>query len=188
MKQAALKLRLFHPRQKLLENRQYASDLELQLRSRMEEILQQKRHQFALYVEKMKGLSPLEKLNQGYAYVEDKKGRPADCRCKRWRCDPYLCIGWNDRSAGKRNDRKNPISRIKEADMENQEQNTPGLEKLFARLEEVTADMEKSDITLEESFALYNEGMQLLKQCNETIDAVEKKVQVLDENGEVHEF
>ena len=69
--------------------------------------------------------------------------------------------------------------------MENQEQNTPGLEKLFARLEEVTADMEKSDITLEESFALYNEGMQLLKQCNET---VEKKVQVLDENGEVHEF
>ena len=29
---------------------------------------------------------------------------------------------------------------------------------------------------------------QLLKQCNETIDAVEKKVQVLDENGEVHEF
>ena len=26
--------------------------------------------------------------------------------------------------------------------MENQEQNTPGLEKLFARLEEVTADME----------------------------------------------
>lgn len=63
LKQAALKLRLFHPRQKLLENRQYASDLELQLRSRMEEILQQKRHQFALYVEKMKGLSPLEKLN-----------------------------------------------------------------------------------------------------------------------------
>ena len=59
--------------------------------------------------------------------------------------------------------------------MENQEQNTPGLEKLFARLEEVTADMEKSDITLEESFALYNEGMQLLKQCNETIDAEKRK-------------
>ena len=29
-----------------------------------------------MLVEKMKGLSPLEKLNQGYAYVEDKKGRP----------------------------------------------------------------------------------------------------------------
>ena len=68
----------------------------------MEEILQQKRHQFALYVEKMKGLSPLEKLNQGYAYVEDKKGRPvrqiADVK-KEMRS--VLCIGRNDRSAGK---------------------------------------------------------------------------------------
>ncbi len=72
--------------------------------------------------------------------------------------------------------------------MEQQDQNTPGLEELFARLQVVTEDMEKSDITLEESFALYHEGMQLLKQCNEIIDAVEKKVQVLDENGEVHEF
>ena len=76
LKQAALKLKLFHPRQKLLENRQYISDLELRLRGRMEEVLQQKRHQSALYVEKMKGLSPLEKLNQGYAYVEDAKGCP----------------------------------------------------------------------------------------------------------------
>ena len=189
LKQAALKLRLFHPRQKLLENRQYASDLELQLRSRMEEILQQKRHQFALYVEKMKGLSPLEKLNQGYAYVEDKKGRPVRQIADVKEGDAiriYVSDGMIE--AQVKGDRRNPISRIKEADMENQEQNTPGLEKLFARLEEVTADMEKSDITLEESFALYNEGMQLLKQCNETIDAVEKKVQVLDENGEVHEF
>ena len=77
LKQAALKLRLFHPRQKLLEKQAVC------LRSGVaaaqpgwKEILQQKRHQFALYVEKMKGLSPLEKLNQGYAYVEDKKGRP----------------------------------------------------------------------------------------------------------------
>ena len=72
--------------------------------------------------------------------------------------------------------------------MENQEQNTPGLEKLFARLEEVTADNGKVRHYSGRVFALYNEGMQLLKQCNETIDAVEKKVQVLDENGEVHEF
>ena len=46
--------------------------------------------------------------------------------------------------------------------MENQGQNTPGLEKLFARLEEVTADMEKSDITLEESFAILSGKFQ---QC-----------------------
>lgn len=85
VRQMAWKLKVFHPRQKLLENRQYASDLELHLRSRMEAILQQKRHQFAIYVEKMKGLSPLEKLNQGYAYVENsthhsvKKIGDVDC-------------------------------------------------------------------------------------------------------------
>lgn len=85
VRQMAWKLKVFHPRQKLLENRQYASDLESHLRSRMEEILQQKRHRFAIYVEKMKGLSPLEKLNQGYAYVENsthhsvKKIGDVDC-------------------------------------------------------------------------------------------------------------
>lgn len=72
--------------------------------------------------------------------------------------------------------------------MEKQREETPGLEELFARLEQITADMEQADITLEQSFALYHEGMQLLQQCNETIDAVEKSVQVLNENGEMHEF
>ena len=30
--------------------------------------------------------------------------------------------------------------------------------------------------------------MTLLKKCNKAIDEVEKKVLVLDENGETHEF
>ncbi|MBU3875753.1 exodeoxyribonuclease VII large subunit [Faecalicatena sp. AGMB00832] len=72
--QAALKLRLTHPRQKLLEKRQRAVDLEQRLRLRMEECLNQRRHRFALYVEQMKGLSPLTKLNQGYSYVEGPSG------------------------------------------------------------------------------------------------------------------
>ena len=61
--------------------------------------------------------------------------------------------------------------------MENQEQNTPGLEKLFARLEEVTADMEKVRHYSGKSLLHYNnEGMQAVKaSVNETIDAVEKK-------------
>ena len=31
------------------------------------------RHELAIYIEKMNGLSPLKKLNQGYAYVENKE-------------------------------------------------------------------------------------------------------------------
>ena len=50
------------------------------------------------------------------------------------------------------------------------------------------ARLEGEEITLEESFQLYQKGMNMLKQCNETIDTVEKKVQILDENGDAHEF
>lgn len=69
-----------------------------------------------------------------------------------------------------------------------QGEQTPSLEELFDNLEAVVDQLENEDVSLEESFRLYNEGMVLLKKCNETIDTVEKKVLVLDENGETHEF
>ena len=47
---------------------------------------------------------------------------------------------------------------------------------------------EEKQPSLEELFQLYQKGMNMLKQCNETIDTVEKKVQILDENGDAHEF
>ncbi|MBU3875754.1 exodeoxyribonuclease VII small subunit [Faecalicatena sp. AGMB00832] len=62
------------------------------------------------------------------------------------------------------------------------------LEELFENLDEVVSRLEGEDISLEESFQLYQKGMEMLKECNETIDTVEKKVQMLDEDGEVHEF
>ena len=63
-----------------------------------------------------------------------------------------------------------------------------GLEELFEKLETVMLALVAEDVTLEESFRLYNEGMHLLKKCNETMDEVEKKVLILDEDGEAHEF
>ena len=62
------------------------------------------------------------------------------------------------------------------------------LEEMFQDLEKVIMAMEDSDVTLEKSFDLYNRGIELLKKCNRTIDEVEKKVLVLDEDGETHEF
>ena len=64
----------------------------------------------------------------------------------------------------------------------------PELEELFEQLEEVTGKMEEKDTSLEESFALYQKGLGLLKTCKDKIDWIEKKVQILDENGETHEF
>lgn len=62
------------------------------------------------------------------------------------------------------------------------------LEELFGQLEDVISKMEEDEVSLEQSFDLYSRGMQLLKQCTKAIDEVEKKVLILDENGECHEF
>ena len=62
------------------------------------------------------------------------------------------------------------------------------LEDMVAQLEGGIAEMEKDGISLEHSFDLYNKGMGLLKECSKSIDEVEKKVLILDEDGETHEF
>lgn len=63
-----------HPRQKLNESRQYAADLETRLRLLMQNRLDREKHRLALCVEKMKGLSPLEKLSHGYSYIQNQNG------------------------------------------------------------------------------------------------------------------
>ena len=68
------------------------------------------------------------------------------------------------------------------------EEETFNLEEAFLKLEETIADLEREDITLEQSFKEYQKGLELLKKCNETIDKVETKVLVLNENGETDEF
>lgn len=62
------------------------------------------------------------------------------------------------------------------------------LEEAFLKLDETVMRLEQEDISLEESFAEYQKGMELLKQCNEAIDKVEKKVLVLNEKGDTNEF
>ncbi len=62
------------------------------------------------------------------------------------------------------------------------------LEDAFAQLEAVIDRLESADISLEESFQAYSEGMELLQFCNASIDTVEKKVLKMNENGELDEF
>ena len=62
------------------------------------------------------------------------------------------------------------------------------IEEAFAQLDEMLIRLEAQDIPLEEAFTLYEQGMKLLKYCDSTIDKVEKKVLLLQENGETYEF
>lgn len=66
-----LQLSYLRPENRLRELRQQTADLMDRLRERMERRVKERRNTFSLYVEKLNGLSPLEKLSQGYSYVED---------------------------------------------------------------------------------------------------------------------
>lgn len=62
------------------------------------------------------------------------------------------------------------------------------LEESFARLEELLLVLENRETTLEDSFQTYKEGMELVKSCNEKLDTVEKKMQMINEEGDYSDF
>ncbi|NLC19113.1 MAG: exodeoxyribonuclease VII small subunit [Clostridiales bacterium] len=62
------------------------------------------------------------------------------------------------------------------------------LEELFERLNNIIGELEKPDISLESSFELYQEGIRLVKACNDSIDKVEKQLIILNDNGENNEL
>ena len=72
-----------------------------------------------------------------------------------------------------------------ENEIENEEMT---IEEAFAQLDELTRKMENSQTSPEDSFALYQRGMELLKLCSGKIDRVEKKMLQIDEDGIISEF
>ncbi len=62
------------------------------------------------------------------------------------------------------------------------------LEAFFEEINDIIHKLEQEDITLESSFQLYQEGMKLLKHCNDSIDKVEKQLIILGEKNESDEL
>ena len=62
------------------------------------------------------------------------------------------------------------------------------IEETLKDLEELIKKLESGESSLEESFEYYETGMKLVKSCNDKIVKVEKKIIVLEENGEEHEL
>ena len=72
-----LRLRLLQasPEYQLREKKQYAADLEERLKRSMDQKLTDRKHKIALYAERLDGVSPLKKLQQGYSYTEASDGK-----------------------------------------------------------------------------------------------------------------
>ena len=62
------------------------------------------------------------------------------------------------------------------------------LEEVLEKLDETITKLQSNEVTLEESFDLYKEGMDYVKLCNETIEQVEKKVLMLNQEGTLDEL
>ncbi|MBR6626609.1 MAG: exodeoxyribonuclease VII small subunit [Lachnospiraceae bacterium] len=62
------------------------------------------------------------------------------------------------------------------------------LEDNFKQMELLIKRLEQENISLEEAFSAYSRGMEVLKNCNEQLDMVEKKVLKLSATGQLEEF
>ena len=62
------------------------------------------------------------------------------------------------------------------------------LEGMFTELDLLAGKLEDRETSLEDSFRLYRQGMELLKLCSEKLDTVEKKMLQLNEDGTFSEF
>lgn len=69
-----------------------------------------------------------------------------------------------------------------------QEKKDLSLEETFEQIEAIIEKMEQPDVTLDESFSLYQSGVGKLRQCSALLDTVEKKMQVIRENGTLEDF
>ena len=67
-------------------------------------------------------------------------------------------------------------------------ENEISLEELLERLENTVEKLQAPEVSLEESFQLYKQGMDDIKICNEIIDKVEKKVLMLNQEGGLDEL
>lgn len=62
-------------------------------------------------------------------------------------------------------------------------------EETMKKLEEIASELEKGDLTLDESVERFEEGMKLSKQCNEMLEESEKRITILlkNEDGNLEE-
>ena len=51
------------------------------------------------------------------------------------------------------------------------------------QLDGIIQELQGGELTLEESFKKYEEGMKMIRHCSDAIDKVEKKLIVLEEAG-----
>ncbi len=71
---------------------------------------------------------------------------------------------------------------------ETEEKREPSMAELFEELDDILKAMDERDVSLEDSFSLYEKGMKKVRQANEKLDLVEKKMHVIAADGTEEPF
>lgn len=71
-----MQLKYLSPISRVNEKRMIVAGMQDKLESLVNQILRSKRHQLEIYASRLHGLSPLDKLSQGYSYTELSMGKP----------------------------------------------------------------------------------------------------------------
>ncbi len=58
-------------------------------------------------------------------------------------------------------------------------------ESALAELDGIVRKMEEGDLSLEKSMELYERGLQLSRFCHSTLEAAERRIELLNERGEL---
>lgn len=65
-----------------------------------------------------------------------------------------------------------------------EEEKEASLEETLQKIEETIEQMERPDISLEESFRAYESGIRMIREANSRIDLVEKQMITLQQEAE----
>ena len=134
------------------------------------------RHQMEIFAGTLDGLSPAKKLMQGYSVAVNDAGRnirsTKDVQPGEDIVDPGN--GWSGTCKSDRH---------KGADKDGRRTDIRGV--FFRTRKKCIEKMQDTEVSLEDSFALYEQGMKMLKNCNQKIDAVEKKMLKMNEQWRI---
>ncbi len=61
-------------------------------------------------------------------------------------------------------------------------------EQALHRLEEIVEKLQTGEIELEKAYALFEEGIQLSRECEQKLNAIEQKMVQILENGQLKDF
>lgn len=63
------------------------------------------------------------------------------------------------------------------------ESNNKSIEENFEQINQIISKMQSEEITLGESFEFYKQGLELVKDCNNQIEKIEKEMIIIEEES-----